>query len=83
MLRDAGMRDVIESDVHATLDPASAEDYWAFITEVTAPVVAGLSQADNAARERIHMTTIEQVRSFEVDGKPHIPIHARCITGMK
>lgn len=83
VLRDAGMRDVVESDVHATLDPASAEDYWAFITEIAAPVVAGLAQADDAARERIRMTTIEQVRSFEVDGKPHIPIHARCITGTK
>jgi ubiquinone/menaquinone biosynthesis C-methylase UbiE len=83
VLRDAGMRTVVESDVRTTLDPVSAEDYWAFITEVTAPVVAGLAQADDAARERIRTTTIEQVRSFEVDGKPSIPIHARCITGTK
>jgi ubiquinone/menaquinone biosynthesis C-methylase UbiE len=83
VLRDAGMHDVVESDVQATLDAASAEEYWSFMTEIAAPVVGGLALADDASRERIRTATLEQVRSFEVDGKPSVPIHARCITATK
>jgi ubiquinone/menaquinone biosynthesis C-methylase UbiE len=83
VLQDAGMRGVVESDVPITLDPASADEYWDFITEIAAPVVAGLAQADDAARARIRTATIEQVRSFEADGRPRVPGLARCITGTK
>jgi hypothetical protein len=69
--------------VPITLDPASADEYWDFITEIAAPVVAGLAQADDAARARIRTATIEQVRSFEADGRPRVPGLARCITGTK
>lgn len=81
--RDAGMRDVVESDVRGSLDPGSAEDYWSFITEVVAPVAAGLAAAGESARDRIRTAALEQVRSFEDDGTPSLPIHARCITGTK
>jgi ubiquinone/menaquinone biosynthesis C-methylase UbiE len=83
MFRAVGLHDVTETDVHSTLDPDTARDYWDFITEVTAPVVAGLGLADHAARARIRTKVLEQVRSFEVEGKPSIPIHARCIVGTK
>lgn len=83
LFRDAGLDPVAETEVRATLDPQSAEDYWTFITEVTAPVVGGLALADDAARARIKESVLEQVRAFEVDGHPRIPIHARCIAGTK
>ncbi|MCJ7670811.1 MAG: methyltransferase domain-containing protein [Acidimicrobiia bacterium] len=83
VFRDAGMHDVVESEVRTNLDASSAEEYWSFMTEVAAPVVAGLASADDAARERIRAATIEQVRTFEVDGKPSIPLHARCIAATK
>lgn len=83
VFRDAGLQDVVESEVRATLDPSSAEEYWSFMTEVAAPVVSGLASADDAARERIRSAAFEQVRAFEVDGKPSIPIHARCIAATR
>jgi SAM-dependent methyltransferase len=83
VFRAAGMHDVSETDVHATLDPPRASDYWDYITEVTAPVVAGLDRADDSARERIRAATLAQINTFAVDGKPRIPIHARCIVGTK
>ncbi|MDQ1447111.1 MAG: hypothetical protein QOC79_82 [Actinomycetota bacterium] len=81
--REAGLRDVVETDVRATLDPENAEDYWDYITEVTAPVVVGLDLADAGGRARIRATVLDEVRTFEVDGKPRIPTHARCIAGTK
>ena len=67
----------------ATLDPESAEDYWTYITEVTAPVVAGLARADDAARARIRSVTMQQIGAFEVDGKPSIPTHRAVIAGRR
>ena len=81
--RAAGMRDVAETDVTATLDPESLEEYWAFMTEIAAPVVGALSTVDDATRERIRVATLEQARAFVIDGRPRLPLHARCIVGTK
>jgi ubiquinone/menaquinone biosynthesis C-methylase UbiE len=83
VFRDTGLRDVAETGIRGTLDTPSAQDYWTFMTEIAAPVVGGLALANDASRARIRTTTLEQVRSMEVDGKPSIPFHARCITGTK
>jgi SAM-dependent methyltransferase len=83
IFRESGLSDVVECDVHGTLDPPSPEDYWAFMTEIAAPVVVGLDLADDAAKARINKDVLERVRSFEVDGKPSIPLHARCVSGTR
>lgn len=83
VFRGAGMRDVAETDVHGFLQPASAEQYWTYATEVLAPVVAGLAAADDAARDRIRATVIGKVRTFEQNGQLRLPLHARCIIGTK
>ncbi len=83
VFRDAGLREVAESEVYGTLEPESAEEYWSFMTEVAAPVVAGLAAADDAAHNRIKAATLEELRSFEKAGSPSLPLHARCITATK
>lgn len=83
VLREAGMHDVAESEVHGNLEPASGEEYWSFMTEVAAPVVAGLALVDDAARERVRVATLDQVQQLDSDGQLRIPIHARCIIGTK
>jgi SAM-dependent methyltransferase len=83
VFRDAGMHDVAETDVHGFLQPASAEEYWTYCTEVLAPVVAGLAAADDAACDRIKATVFGELRRFEHHGQLRLPTHARCITGTK
>jgi ubiquinone/menaquinone biosynthesis C-methylase UbiE len=83
IFESAGLHDVSEIDVHAALLAASAEVYWQYMTEVAAPVVAGLAQVDDAARERIRSLVMDKVRDFEVDGGLRIPLHARCIAATK
>ena len=73
----AGLHDVVETDVRAMLTVATAEEYWQYMTEVAAPVVAGLSLVDDEARDRIRAAVIDKVSSFDVDGQPQLPLHAR------
>jgi len=77
------MHDVAETDVRGFLQPASVEDYWTYATEVLAGAVAGLAAADDAARDRIRAAVLGEVRTFEHDGQPQLPLHARCIIGTK
>ncbi len=83
IFRDAGMRNVVETDVRGALDPESVEEYWSFMTEVAAPVVNGLGAADDAARERIRTLTLEQALTFQDGPTLRLPLHARCIVGSK
>ena len=69
--------------MHDFFEPASAEEYWTYATEVLAPVVAGLAAADDAARDRIRTTVLGKVRTFAHNGQLRLPLHARCITGTK
>jgi hypothetical protein len=70
------MQDVAEADVHGFLQPASAEEYWTYCTEVLTPVVAGLAAADGAARDRIQATVLGKLRRFEHHGQLRLPLHA-------
>lgn len=79
----AGLHNVVETDVRSVLVTASAEEYWQYMTEVAAPVVAGLSKVDSAARDRIDALVMDRVAAFVVDGQPRLPLHARCIVGTK
>lgn len=81
VFRKAGVRDVVESDVHGSLDPDNPDDYWSFMTDVVAPVVAGLAAVDQSARDRIRTATLDKARAFETDGTLSLPLHARCISG--
>ena len=83
VFRDAGMHDVAQTDVRGFVEPASAEDYWTYATEVLAPVVAGLAAADDAARGRIRTTVLGKLQTFEQDGRLRLPLHARCTIGTK
>ncbi|HMC96957.1 MAG TPA: methyltransferase domain-containing protein, partial [Flavobacteriales bacterium] len=46
LFKAAGLRDVAERDVPCTMPVASPEQYWEWQTEVAAPVVAALANAD-------------------------------------
>jgi ubiquinone/menaquinone biosynthesis C-methylase UbiE len=79
----AGLHDVGETDVRASLSTASAEEYWQYMTEVAAPVIAGLSLVDDEARARIRAASMQAADAFAVDGRLELPLHARCIIGTK
>jgi hypothetical protein len=55
---EAGLRDVSEEEVETEMVHGFPERYWEFMTEIAAPVVAGLASADEAARVRIRNTVL-------------------------
>jgi len=50
---EAGLRDISEEEVTSDMEFDTPEQYWELMTDIAAPVVAGLSKADEATRERI------------------------------
>lgn len=83
VLAAAGFHDVVETDVTASLTTGSAAEYWDYMTEIAAPVIAGLSLVDAEAVARIRSDVMTQVEAFAVDGRLRIPLHARCIVGTR
>jgi ubiquinone/menaquinone biosynthesis C-methylase UbiE len=65
---EAGLRDVVEDEIATVMTHPTPERYWEVMTEIAAPVVAGLAKADDATRERIRSEVLEQARQHMRDG---------------
>jgi ubiquinone/menaquinone biosynthesis C-methylase UbiE len=59
---EAGLRDISEEEVSADMEHDTPERYWEFMTDIAAPVVAGLSKADESTRERIRVEVLDVAR---------------------
>ena len=57
----AGFKNITEKEVPSKLNSGTIETYWNMITEVGAPVVAALSKADDAIRQKIKKEVFELV----------------------
>jgi ubiquinone/menaquinone biosynthesis C-methylase UbiE len=53
LFNQAGFRNISEKEVTGKLNCETAEVFWGFHTEVAAPVVAALSNADNQMKQKI------------------------------
>jgi ubiquinone/menaquinone biosynthesis C-methylase UbiE len=81
--KEAGLLDVAEEEVSAMMVHDAPERYWDFMTEIAAPVVAGLSRADAATREKIRSEVLELALQSVSDGKVHLRSTATVITGTR
>lgn len=61
LLRYAGLKKITETEVNGKLNTGTIETYWDFMTEVVAPVVAALSNADDALKVRIRSEVFKVV----------------------
>lgn len=80
---EAGLRDVVEEEVTCDLVIDTPERYWEFMTDIAAPVVAGLAKADEAARERIRGEVLDLARQSLSDGVVRMPSTATVIVGTR
>jgi SAM-dependent methyltransferase len=83
IFRDAGLENVTETEVAVSLELASPEEYFAFMTEVAAPVVAGMAKADQAARARIKEVVLGLAAQWSSGGKTRLPGLASVVSGEK
>lgn len=61
MFEQAGLNDVREIEVSGKINCNNAEEYWAFITDVAAPFVNAMSNADEKTIEKIRLDVINSV----------------------
>lgn len=80
---EAGLRDVAEEEVSCDMVHDTPQRYWEFMTDVAAPVVAGLAKADEAARERIRSEVLDLARQSLRDGAVQMRSTATVIVGTR
>ena len=57
----AGFKNIREKEVTSHLNSGTVETYWNMMTEIGAPIVAALSKADDAMRQKIKKEVFELV----------------------
>lgn len=80
---EAGLRDIAEEEVETEMVHDCPEHYWDVMTEIAAPVVAGLASADEAARGRIRDTVLGLAREAVRDGRVRMRSTATVIVGTR
>ncbi|MDP1929346.1 MAG: methyltransferase domain-containing protein [Thiobacillus sp.] len=80
---EAGLRDIAEEEVACDMIIDTPERYWEFMTDVAAPVMAGLARADETARERIRAEVLDLARQSLRDGVVRMRSTATVIVGTR
>lgn len=83
IFKQAGLKNITETERSGKLDTGTVETYWSFMTDVVAPVVAALSNADNAMKAKIKDEVFELISQKYPDGKVAIDSNALVIYGEK
>src|SRR5206468_3585968 len=81
--RKAGLKNIAEKEVAGEAEFETPEQYWNFMTEIAAPVVAGLAKADERTREVIRQTVLELAKKTSGDGRVRFHWSALAISGEK
>lgn len=78
----AGFKNISEKEVPSRLNSGTVETYWNMMTEIGAPIVAALSKADEAMRQKIKKEVFELV-SQRYPAKVAIDASAIVISAVK
>jgi SAM-dependent methyltransferase len=81
--RNAGLKDIAVKNGTGQLSFKSPQEYWTFMTEIAAPVVAGLTKADEPTRNKIEATVLDLASKTSADGKPKFAWSASTISAIK
>ncbi|MGO4739105.1 class I SAM-dependent methyltransferase [Bosea sp. 2KB_26] len=79
----AGLRDIAEEEVSTAMVHETPEQYWQFMNDIAAPVVAGLAKADVETAERIRSDVLDLASRSIRDGKLRLMSTARVIVGTR
>ena len=83
VFRKAGLKDIAVKHVAGEVRFRSPEEYWSFMSEIAAPVVAGLAKADEPTRKKIGATVLDLARKTSPDGKPCLSWSASTLSASK
>jgi ubiquinone/menaquinone biosynthesis C-methylase UbiE len=79
----AGLTDLREEEVSSVVTHESPERYWDFMTDIAAPVVAGLAKADTTTRAQIRDEVLALARHAIHDGQVRLRSTATVIVGTR
>ena len=68
LFKEAGFKNVAEREVACEMKCETAEIYWHMMTQIAAPVVAALSEADYISKDKIKREVYELVNEKCQDG---------------
>lgn len=83
VLGQAGFREISDEEVPCPLVHANPEAYWRFMTDVAAPVVAGLAKADEATQHIIRDEVLALAQGCAQEGLVRMAGAARVVTGTR
>lgn len=81
LFRDAGLENVVETEVSSVFHTGSPENYWTMMTELAAPFASALSKADEATIEKIRKYVLIAIREKYPSDPVIIPGSALVISG--
>jgi hypothetical protein len=79
----AGLKNIIQKEVTGKLNCKTTDAYWGMQTEVGAPIVAALSKASDAVKEKIKKDTYTVIEQKYPDRNIIIDSSALVIYGEK
>jgi ubiquinone/menaquinone biosynthesis C-methylase UbiE len=83
LFEEAGLKNIQQTEVTGKLDCGDAETYWVMMNELAAPVVAALSNADEAMKQKIYTEVIDTVNKKFADKEVVIDSSSLVICGEK
>ena len=83
VFRDAGLRNVTEKEVGAPIQFDSPDEYFTFMNEIAAPVVAGIAKADAPTHARIKAAVLGLAAQSSAGGKTRFDGCAIVVCGEK
>lgn len=83
LFKQAGLKNIIQNEVAGKLNVKTVDVYWNMMNEVGAPIVAALSKADDATKEKIKREVYQLVNEKYPDGNVMIDSSALVIYGEK
>lgn len=83
VLSQAGFREITEAEVSCSMIHDTAERYWQFMTDIAAPVVAGLAKADKATQKTIRAEVLDLAQQSVRDGRVLMRSSATVVTGTR
>jgi ubiquinone/menaquinone biosynthesis C-methylase UbiE len=83
IFKQAGLKNISETEVEGRLNPGNRKIYWNFMTEVVAPVVAALSNAECEMKVKIRSEVFNWIKQKYPNGALSIESNSFVIYGEK
>jgi len=83
LFKQAGLKNISESKVAGKLNIGNRKAYWNFMTEVAAPIVAALSNADCDMLIKVRREVFNSIKQKYPDGELSLDSNAFVIYGVK